>query len=59
MGISGTNVVWNETASVFADSEVILADLNNIGTSDRFSFTVADGLGGVTEERIFDIAIEI
>ncbi|MGD1922091.1 MAG: cadherin-like domain-containing protein [Pleurocapsa sp.] len=59
VGSFGTNVVWNESSSVFADSEVVLADLNNISASDRFSFNVADGFGGVTEELFFNIAIEI
>ena len=59
VGSFGTNVVWNESSSVFADSEVVLADLNNISASDRFSFNVADGFGGVTEVLFFNIAIEI
>ena len=42
-GISGSNVVWSRSSN--NASQIFSA---NLATSDQFSFTVADGLGGVT-----------
>lgn len=54
--ISGQNLVW--TQSSFG-TDILLGNLAEFASSDSFNFTVADGLGGVTEEQIFDITIEI